>query len=271
DRTAADQVLVHRLAVDHRSRLPDVPRQAHPARHPVQFAQGEREIPLGRVAHADPPLPLPEAIELGPVPGGNRLPVGVLVLPPNRRREAFVVDRVGHRRTGPNTFTTRPSGRFPLSRTSGPREWANSARARTVPSWSLFTTTPRRLMPPLVRARYACLVFNGNAIIFVAVVAKRKASGHEFRLQNDPLAAPRNRGQSLARGSAASLPLAVSVLLPLFPNRLHVAPMGEQARRGNLHPSAFDARAAPMKLVPFEMERWQSTWEHSVKFNLSES
>src|SRR5205809_7823366 len=26
-----------------------------------------------------------------------------------------------------------------------------------------------------------------------------------------------------------------------------------------------------MKLVPFEMERWQSTWEHSVEFNLSES
>ena len=28
---------------------------------------------------------------------------------------------------------------------------------------------------------------------------------------------------------------------------------------------------AAMKLVPFEMERWQSTWEHSVDFNLSES
>jgi len=26
-----------------------------------------------------------------------------------------------------------------------------------------------------------------------------------------------------------------------------------------------------MKLVPFEMERWQSTWEHAVDFNLSES
>jgi hypothetical protein len=26
-----------------------------------------------------------------------------------------------------------------------------------------------------------------------------------------------------------------------------------------------------MKLVPFQMERWQSTWEHSVEFNLSES
>lgn len=26
-----------------------------------------------------------------------------------------------------------------------------------------------------------------------------------------------------------------------------------------------------MKIVPFEMERWQSTWEHSVEFNLSES
>src|SRR5712691_9049587 len=28
---------------------------------------------------------------------------------------------------------------------------------------------------------------------------------------------------------------------------------------------------ARMKLVPFEMERWQSTWEHAVEFNLSES
>ena len=26
-----------------------------------------------------------------------------------------------------------------------------------------------------------------------------------------------------------------------------------------------------MKIVPFEMERWQSTWENSVEFNLSES
>src|SRR5207244_10494573 len=30
-------------------------------------------------------------------------------------------------------------------------------------------------------------------------------------------------------------------------------------------------RANGMKLVPFEMERWQSTWEHAVEFNLSES
>src|SRR5256884_7232648 len=174
-------------------------------------------------------------------------------------------------RTGPNTLTTRPSGRFRLSRTSAPREGANSAWTRTVPSWAIFSTTPRRLMPPLVRARYACLVLNGNGIIFVAVVAKRKASGHEFRLQTDPLGAPRNRGQSLARGPPAPLRLAVSTLLPLFPNRLYAAPLGELARRGNLHPSAFDGRAAPMKLVPFEMERWQSTWEHSVEFNLSES
>src|SRR5438874_1012779 len=29
--------------------------------------------------------------------------------------------------------------------------------------------------------------------------------------------------------------------------------------------------ASRMKLVPFEMERWQSTWEHRVEFNLSES
>lgn len=30
-------------------------------------------------------------------------------------------------------------------------------------------------------------------------------------------------------------------------------------------------RPDPMRLVPFEMERWQSTWEHAVEYNLSES
>src|SRR5437870_5400888 len=54
-------------------------------------------------------------------------------------------------RTGPNTLTTRPSGRFRLSRTSAPREGANSDRTRTVPSWAMFSTTPSRLMPPLLR------------------------------------------------------------------------------------------------------------------------
>lgn len=33
----------------------------------------------------------------------------------------------------------------------------------------------------------------------------------------------------------------------------------------------MDSRSARMKLVPFAMERWQSTWEHQVEFNLSES
>src|SRR5207253_5424378 len=35
--------------------------------------------------------------------------------------------------------------------------------------------------------------------------------------------------------------------------------------------TTLDAAAKRMKLVPFEMERWQSTWEHRVEFNLSES
>ena len=26
-----------------------------------------------------------------------------------------------------------------------------------------------------------------------------------------------------------------------------------------------------MRFVPFELERWQSTWEHRVRYNLSES
>src|SRR3989442_3751365 len=28
---------------------------------------------------------------------------------------------------------------------------------------------------------------------------------------------------------------------------------------------------SPSKFVPFELERWQSTWENRVRFNLSES
>jgi aspartate/methionine/tyrosine aminotransferase len=39
----------------------------------------------------------------------------------------------------------------------------------------------------------------------------------------------------------------------------------------NLNPPTLNAQPDPMKLIPFEMERWQSTWEHSVEFNLSES
>src|SRR5439155_715223 len=151
DRATADQVLVHGLSVDHRGGLADVPRQTHSARHPIELAQGECEIPLRRVTHADAPLPFPKAVQLRAVPGGNRLAVGILVLPPDRRRETLVMDRVRHRGTGPNTFTTRPRGRFRLSRTSAPREGANSERMRTVPSWAMFSTTPRRLMPPLVR------------------------------------------------------------------------------------------------------------------------
>src|SRR5439155_26715961 len=27
----------------------------------------------------------------------------------------------------------------------------------------------------------------------------------------------------------------------------------------------------PLRFVPFELERWQSTWEHRVRYNLSES
>src|SRR5438876_854200 len=100
DRPTADQVLVHRLAVHHRGRLSDVPREAHAACHPVQLAQREREVALRRVAHADPALPLPESVQLGAVPGGDRLAVRILVLPSDRRREAFVVDRVCHRRAG---------------------------------------------------------------------------------------------------------------------------------------------------------------------------
>src|SRR3989442_1953482 len=100
DGPAADQVLVHGLAVHHRGRLADVPRQPHATRHPVQFAQGEREVPFRRVAHANPALPLPQAVQLGAVPRRDRLAVRVLVLPSDRRREPFVVDRVRHRGAG---------------------------------------------------------------------------------------------------------------------------------------------------------------------------
>src|SRR5207245_10869681 len=35
--------------------------------------------------------------------------------------------------------------------------------------------------------------------------------------------------------------------------------------------TTIDDAAKRMKLVPYQMERWQSTWEHRVEFNLSES
>src|SRR5207248_1043508 len=34
---------------------------------------------------------------------------------------------------------------------------------------------------------------------------------------------------------------------------------------------AMTPAPAPTKFVPFELERWQSTWENRVRFNLSES
>src|SRR5206468_3516381 len=92
------------LSVDHRGGLADVPRQTHSARHPIELAQGECEIPLRRVTHADAPLPFPKAVQLRAVPGGNRLAVGILVLPPDRRRETLVMDRVRHRGARPGTL-----------------------------------------------------------------------------------------------------------------------------------------------------------------------
>ena len=50
--------------------------------------------------------------------------------------------------TGPNTFTTFPTGRFRLSTTRVPYVGANWARTRTEPSYATFSTTPNRLMPP---------------------------------------------------------------------------------------------------------------------------
>src|SRR5437879_2083094 len=36
-------------------------------------------------------------------------------------------------------------------------------------------------------------------------------------------------------------------------------------------PHFIDPLGGPVRFVPFELERWQSTWEHRVRFNLSES
>src|SRR2546430_14459898 len=36
-------------------------------------------------------------------------------------------------------------------------------------------------------------------------------------------------------------------------------------------PHLIDPLGGPVRFVPFELERWQSTWEHRVRFNLSES
>src|SRR5256884_7021720 len=36
-------------------------------------------------------------------------------------------------------------------------------------------------------------------------------------------------------------------------------------------PHFIDPLGGPVRFVPFELERWQSTWENRVRFNLSES
>src|SRR6266566_3949365 len=42
-------------------------------------------------------------------------------------------------------------------------------------------------------------------------------------------------------------------------------------RHGETPGLARALRAMSPKFVPFELERWQSTWENRVRFNLSES
>src|SRR5439155_4518899 len=91
----------------------------------------------------------------------------------------------GRRRTAPGLGRTlsrpvRAAGsacpaRRRLARGRTPRGRGPSHRGR-------YSRPRRGVSCPLsFGARYACLVFNGNGIIFVAVVAKRRASGHEFR------------------------------------------------------------------------------------------
>src|SRR5207247_8588872 len=87
-----------------RGGLADEPRHSQSARRPVELGQGEAEVALRRVSHADAPLPFPQAVQLRAVPGGNRLAVGILVLPPGGRRETLVMDRVRHRGARPGTF-----------------------------------------------------------------------------------------------------------------------------------------------------------------------
>src|SRR2546430_11265721 len=36
-------------------------------------------------------------------------------------------------------------------------------------------------------------------------------------------------------------------------------------------PHLIDPLGGPVRFVPFELERWQSTWEHRVRYNLAES
>src|SRR5690606_25696253 len=53
DTPAADQVLVNRVAVDHRCSLTHVPGQPERRRHPVQLRERKRQVPLGRVRDPD--------------------------------------------------------------------------------------------------------------------------------------------------------------------------------------------------------------------------
>src|SRR5204863_241224 len=80
----------------------------------------------------------------------------------------------------------------------------------------------------------------------------------------------RTRHESPGRGShrTAPGPGPFGTCGPIV-SRLHAPRQDRVPRR--LIRTTIDAAAKRMKLVPFQMERWQSTWEHRVEFNLSES
>src|SRR5439155_1424245 len=80
----------------------------------------------------------------------------------------------------------------------------------------------------------------------------------------------RTRHESPGRGShrTAPGPGPFGTCGPIV-SRLHAPRQDRVPRR--LIRTTIDAAAIRMKLVPFQMERWQSTWEHRVEFNLSES
>src|SRR5438876_12361447 len=80
----------------------------------------------------------------------------------------------------------------------------------------------------------------------------------------------RTRHESPGRGSRriAPGPGPFGTCGPIV-SRLHAPRQDRVPRR--LTRTTIDAAAKRRKLVPFQMERWQSTWEHRVEFNLSAS
>src|SRR5256712_409381 len=102
------------------------------------------------------------------------------------------------------------------------------------------------------------------------------AAVRDLKRRNKTLGLVTSKMRSGARRGSEDRRRAVGAVRPLPPGRsrarlLAGAPGRHQLADGRQLTADSAFRRCALRFVPFELERWQSTWENRVRFNLSES